>query len=180
MYYKDTAAGTYTLTFTASGYTTATHTFTVCPAVSLYDSSNNLIKTYAPTSTTPTAETGDGDPSTQKYALDYINDAITAAMPGDTVKLGDGTYEVDNNSYINLNEKITLTSVNGASSTTIRNTEEIDKAINVETTGTATTPIIIDGFTFQRLRATVDIDCAIRNTQARVTTLRCGTTSSTT
>jgi len=164
-YYKDTAAGTYTLTFAATGYTSATWTMTVAPAVSLYDASSSLINTYGATSTSPVAEiaAASGTGSTQKYASDYINDAITAAMAGDTVKLGDGIYEVDNDSYISLNTAATLTSVNGASSTTIRNTAEIDKAILVGVDGTAATPVIIDGFTFQRLRSTVDIDSAVRN-----------------
>ncbi len=56
VYYKDTAAGTYTLTFAATGYTSATWTFKVAPAVSLYDSSNSLVSTYAATSTSPVAE----------------------------------------------------------------------------------------------------------------------------
>jgi hypothetical protein len=163
VYYKDTAAGTYTFTFAATSYTSGTWTFKVAPAVSLYDSSNNLVSTYAPTSTSPTAETGDSDPYTQKYSADYINSAISAAMAGDTVKLGDGIYEVDSDSYIQVSKKITLTSVNGASYTTIRNTAEIDKALEVTTDGTATNPIIIEKLTFQRLRATVDIDMAIRN-----------------
>jgi len=178
VYYMDSTAGTHTLTFTASDYTTTTWTFTVAPAVSLYDSSDNLVNTYGPTTAAKAAETSAVSMSgvtASKYASDYINDAITAAMPGDTVKLGDGTYEVDNNSYINLNETITLTSVNGASSTTIRNTEEIDaQVISVGATGTSTYPIIIDGLTFQRLRSgsSYDIDCAIRNTYGDYVTVR--------
>ncbi|MFC2008223.1 right-handed parallel beta-helix repeat-containing protein [Chloroflexota bacterium] len=165
IYYRDTAAGTYTLTFAATGYTSATWTITVAPAVSLYDAADALVNTYGATSTSPVAEiaAASGTGATQKYASDYINDAITAAMAGDTVKLGDGTYEVDNDSYISLNKAATLTSVNGASSTTIRNTAEIDKAILVGTDGAAATPVIIDGFTFQRLRSAVDIDSAVRN-----------------
>ena len=169
LYYKDSTAGTHTLTFTASGYTTATWTFKVAPAVSVYDSSNNLINTYASTSASPTAETGDGDPYTQKYASDYINSAITAAMAGDTVKLGDGIYEL--NSYIDLSVKVTLTSVNGASSTTLRPVSEAmgtryignDLAILVHVTGTAANPVIISGLTFTRLRSTQEFDMAIYN-----------------
>ncbi|HUV55805.1 MAG TPA: right-handed parallel beta-helix repeat-containing protein [Dehalococcoidales bacterium] len=170
VYYRDTTAGTVTLTASATSYTSGTWAMTIAPGVSLYDGNNNLIKTYAATSTAAVAETGDSDPETQKYSVDYINDAITAAVAGDTVKLGDGIYELD--TYINLNKKVTLTSVNGASSTTIRNTAEIDKALQVGTTGTSTNPIIIDGFTFQRLRSTVDIDCAIRNTQGDYVTVQ--------
>ncbi len=164
VFYKDTAAGTYTLTFSATGYTSATWTITVAPAVSLYDASGNLVNTYAATSTSPVAEVaGSTTITTQKYGADYINSAIDAAIAGDTVKLGDGIYEVDSDSYINVNEKITLTSVNGASSTTIRNTAEIDKALEVGTDGSAANPIVIENLTFQRLRVTVDIDMAIRN-----------------
>ena len=176
VYFRGSTAGTHTLSFAASGYTTVTWTFKVCPEVSLYDSSSNLIKTYGPTATVLAAETNTTDggnvTDASHYGADYINDAITAAMAGDTVKLGDGIYEVDNDSYISLNKKVTLTSVNGASSTTIRNTAEINYAISVGTTGTSTNPIIIDGLTFQRLRADVDIDCAIRNTQGDYVTVR--------
>ena len=174
IYYKDTASGTYTLTFAATGYTSATWTITVAPAVSLYDAADALVNTYGATSTSPVAEiaAASGTGATQKYGSDYINSAITAAMAGDTVKLGDGTYEVDNDSYINLNTAVTLTSVNGASSTTIRNTAEIDKAILVSTDGAAATPMVIDGFTFQRLRSTVDIDCAVYNNGNDYVTVR--------
>jgi len=160
VYYKNSTAGTYILTFSATDYTSDTWTVTVAPGVALYDSAGNLINTFAPT--VAVAETGDGSPA-QKYASDYINDAITASFPGDTIKLGNGIYEVDNDSFISLNKAVTLTSLNGAAYTTIRNTVEIDKAILVGISGTAATPVVIDGFTFQRLRATVDIDCAVRN-----------------
>jgi hypothetical protein len=161
VYYKDSTAGTHTLTFSASGYTSATWTFTVCPGVSVYDSANNLISTYKPLSTSPTAETGDGDPYTQKYSVDYITDAISAAFAGDTVKLGDGIYEVD--TVISLSKAITLTSVNGASYTTLRPTTDAVHAIQVTTSGTATNPVVIDGLTFQRLRSGVEFDSAVSN-----------------
>jgi len=161
VYYRDSVAGTVTLTASATSYTSGTWAMTIAPGVSLYDGNNNLIKTYAATSTAAVAETGDSDPETQKYSVDYINDAITAAVAGDTVKLGDGIYELD--AAISLNKKVTLTSVNGASSTTLRPTTEIDKAIEVGISGTSTNPVVIDGFTFQRLRSTVDIDCAVYN-----------------
>jgi len=145
--YKDSAAGTHTLTASYSGLTDATWTMTVCPGVSLYDSSNNLINTYAPTSSTPRQENDD------YHGGDYINDAITAAMAGDTVKVGDGTYEMD--TVITLNKKVTLTSLNGASSTRLEPTTDNLDAINVEVTGTAANPVIIDGLTFDRLRGGV-------------------------
>jgi hypothetical protein len=162
VFYKDTTAGTHTLTFSASGYTSATWTITVAPAISLYDANNNLVNTYGATSTSPVAEiVGDTTFTSQKYGVDYINDAITAAFAGDTVKLGDGIYELD--TAISLDEKITLTSVNGASYTTLRPTTEINWAIAVATSGTATDPVVIDDLTFQRLRLNTDIDCAVRN-----------------
>jgi len=172
IYYKDTAAGSYTLTFAATGYTSATWTVIVAPAISLYDANDALVNTYGALSTSPVAEiaAASGTGSTQKYGVDYINDAITAAIAGDTVKLGDGTYELD--THIALSKKVTLTSVNGASSTTLRNTAEIDKAILVSTDGSAANPIVIDGLTFQRLRATVDIDCAVYNNGNDYVTVR--------
>ena len=177
VYYKDSTAGTHTLTFSADSYTSATWTITVAPAVSLYDANNNLVNTYGATSTAPVTELGSAEAGSvfanaPKFGSDYINDAITAAFAGDTVKLGDGIYEVDNNSYINLNEKITLTSVNGASSTTIRPTQDVDKAIGVGTAGTATNPVIIDGLTFQWLRSGTDIECAVYNAGYNYVTVR--------
>jgi hypothetical protein len=161
VYYKDSTAGTHTLTFSCDGYTSATWEITVAPAVSLYDANNNLVNTYGATSTSPVAEIADQATVTyaQKYGVDYINDAITAAFAGDTVKLGDGIYELD--AAISLDEKITLTSVNGASSTTLRPTTDIDKAINVATAGDSTNPVVIDGLTFQWLRYLTDIECAV-------------------
>jgi len=169
VFYMDTAGGTYTLTFTDSGgtYTAATWTFTVASKVSLYDSSDNLIKSYGATTTAPVAEiaqtaSGSTTLDNQKYGVDYINDAITAAMAGDTVKLGDGTYELD--ATISLNKKVTLTSVNGASSTTLRNiATTFDKGITVGISGTSTNPVIIDGLTFQRLRSGITFERAVYN-----------------
>ncbi|MCK4723858.1 MAG: hypothetical protein KAT75_11155, partial [Dehalococcoidia bacterium] len=108
IYYKDTAAGTHTLTASYSGLDSATWTIEVVPGVSVYDSSNNLISTYAPTTSSPVEE------SATVHSGDYIANAITAAITGDTIKLGDGTYELD--TVLTLDEKVTLTSVNGASS----------------------------------------------------------------
>jgi len=179
VYYKDSTAGTHTFTFSASGYTSATWTFKVCPGVSVYDSANNLISTYKPLSTSPTAETGDGSPYTQKYSMDYIADAITASFTGDTVKLGDGIYELDG--WLNLDKKVTLTSVNGASSTTLRPVSEplthryqsaTDVAIVVGTDGTSTNPVIISGLTFTRLRADSEFDQAIWNNMCDYVTVR--------
>jgi parallel beta-helix repeat protein len=125
VYYKDSTAGTHTLTFTASDYTTATWTITVAPAVSLYDSNNNLVSTFAPTTSAPASETSSSTCSavSNEQSADYITDAITAAMTDDTIKLGDGTYESDTNG-LTVDEAITLTSVNGADYTTIRISED--------------------------------------------------------
>ena len=163
IFYKDTAAGTYTLTFAATGYTSATWTITVAPAVSLYDTSGALVSTYGATSTSPVAEVAatSGTGSTQKYSVDYISDAISAAMAGDTVKLGDGIYELD--TVILVSAKITLTSVNGASSTTLKPLTDALDAVKVTTDGTSTNPIIIDGLTFTRLRLGVEFDQGIYN-----------------
>jgi parallel beta-helix repeat protein len=166
VYYKDTASGTFTLTFSASGYTSATWTMTVTPAVSLYDASDNLVSTYGPTTTYPAAETATTTLSSSyrsKVGADYINDAVTAAMAGDTVKLGDGIYEVDSDSYVNLNEKVTLTSVNGAAYTTLRPTSDAIHAIQIGISGTAANPVVIDGLTFSRLRYAYEFDSAVSN-----------------
>ncbi|GAI35350.1 unnamed protein product, partial [marine sediment metagenome] len=152
----------------ATGYTSGTWSMTIAPGVSLYDSSDNLIKTFAPTSTSPVAETGDADPTTQKYSVDYVQDAINASVAGDTVKLGDGIYELD--TAISLNKKVTLTSVNGASSTSLRPIAESnwhagasDIAIVVGISGTATYPVVVDGLTFDRLRSGVEFDQGVFN-----------------
>ena len=163
VYYRDSVAGTVTLTASASSYTSGTWTMTIAPGVALYDSSNNLINTYAATSTSPVAETGDSSPETQKYSADYINSAITAAVAGDTVKLGNGVYEADSDSYINLNQKITLTSVNGASYTTLKPTAAHVHALQVTVSGTAANPVIISGLTFDRLRPNVEFDAGVMN-----------------
>jgi hypothetical protein len=124
VYYKDSTAGTHTLTFTTSSYGTTTWTITVAPGVSLYDSNDNLVSTYAPTTSSPASETSSSTCSTvsNEQSADYINDAVTAAMTGDTIKLGDGVYESDDNG-VDVDEAITLESLNGADSTTIRISE---------------------------------------------------------
>ena len=110
--YKDSTAGTHTITASAGGYTSASWTITVAPAVSIYDTNNNLVNTYAPTSTSPVDE-GDGF-----CGGDYVQNAVSDALPGETVKLGDGIYEVG--SGITVAKAITIESVNGASFTTLR------------------------------------------------------------
>ncbi len=75
------------------------------------------MNTYAPTSTSPVAESGG------YHGGDYVQNAINDALPGETVKLGDGIYELDTG--ITMAKAITLQSVNGASSTTLRPTTSI-------------------------------------------------------
>ena len=110
--YKDSVDGAHTITASVLGYTDAEWTVTVAPAVSIYDSNNSLVNTYAPTFTSPVAE-GDGF-----YGGDYLQNAVSDALPGETVKLGDGIYEVA--SGITVAKAITIESVNGASFTTLR------------------------------------------------------------
>ena len=143
--YKDTTAGTHTITASAGGYTSASWTITVAPAVSLYDTGNELVGTYSPTSTAPVAESGTANSG------DYVQNAINDALPGETVKLGNGIYELDTG--LTIAKAITLQSVNGASSTTIRPTTSLSKAIDITATGSATYGVTIDGTTFDRLRS---------------------------
>jgi hypothetical protein len=126
----------------------ASWTVTVAPAVSVYDTNNILVNTYAPTSTSPVAEVVD---VIYTHGGDYLQNAINAALPGETVKLGDGIYEVD--TYITIGKAISLESVNGASSVTLRPTTTLDQAITITATGSATYGVTIDGITFDRLRS---------------------------
>ena len=162
--YKDTVAGTYTITASAGSYTEASWTITVAPAVSIYDLNNNLVNTYAPTSTSPVAE------SATVNSGDYLQNAINDALPGETVKLGDGTYELDTG--LTIADAITLQSVNGASYTTIRNTQDITKAIDITATGSATYGVTIDGITFERLRSGIDFTYAIYDSYADYITVQ--------
>jgi hypothetical protein len=162
IYYRDSAAGTHTLTVSHASYTSGTWTITVAPGVSLYDSNNNLIKTYAPLSTAAASETSTSYAgSAEKHGGTYVQDAINASVQGDTVKLGDGIYEVD--TVISLSKKITLTSDNGASYSILKPTTDAIHAIQVTTSGTATNPVVIDGLTFQRLRSAYEFDSAVSN-----------------
>jgi len=103
------------------------------------------------------------------YGGDYITSAISAAMPGDTIKLGDGIYELD--AYIDLSKKITLTSATSAAYTTIRPVKDpstsyfghSDLALVVKVSGTSANPVVIDGLTFTRLRSGEEFEIAIYN-----------------
>jgi hypothetical protein len=162
--YKDSTAGVHTITASAGGYTSVSWVMTVAPAVSIYDTNNNLVNTYAPTSTAPVAE------SDSYHGGDYLQNAINDALPGETVRLGDGIYEVDTG--ITMGKAITLRSVNGAASTTLRPTTTVDKAINITATGSATYGVTIDGITFDRLRSGTVFNYAIYDSYADYITVQ--------
>ena len=154
IYYRPTSAGTHTLqaaTVGSPSLTSATWTVYVAPAVVLKDASNNTIGSYGPAITATSSRT---------YGGAWVQAAIDAAFPGDTVELGDGIYELS--TVLTLDEKITLTEASGASAT-LRPTGEMDRAIIVTGDGTSTYPVIIDGLTFTRLRSASEFDCAIYN-----------------
>ncbi len=162
--YKDSVAGTYTISASVGSYTSASWTVTVAPAVSLYDTNNELVNTYAPTSTSPVDEGDD------YHGGDYVQNAVNDALPGETVKLGDGIYEVDTG--ITMAKAITLESVNGASSTTLRPTTIVDKAIDITATGSATYDVTIDGITFDRLRSGIVFNYGIYDSYADYITVQ--------
>lgn len=167
VYYLPGVAGTHTITAdaTAYGYALGTWTIYVAPGVELYDSSNNLIKTYAPTAASPVKET-DGN-----HGGDYVENAIDASITGDTVKLGGESgspaiYELD--TLLTVDQKITLTSKSGSDDyTTLRPTSDGMNAINVTADGTATNPITISYLTFDRKVVTggtnLNFDMAVKN-----------------
>jgi hypothetical protein len=147
IYYRPTSAGTHTLkaeVVSGTSLTEATWTVYVAPAVVLKDANSQTIGTYGPAS----ASTNDAT-----YGGAWIQSAIDAAFPGDTVELGTGKYELS--TPITLNKKITLTEASGASPT-LRPTSDAIHAIQVGVSGTATNPVVIDGLTFDRLRGESD------------------------
>jgi len=162
--YKDSTAETYTITASVGSYTSANWIVTVAPAVSVYDSNNNLVNTYAPTSTSPVAESGTANSG------DYVQNAINDALPGETVKLGDGTYELD--TYIAISKAITLESVNGASFTTLRPTTTLAQAIEITATGSATYGVTLDDITFDRLRSGIVFTDGIYDSAADYITIQ--------
>jgi len=163
--YKDSTAGTHTITASAGSYSSASWTITVAPAVSIYDANNNLVNTYAPTYTAPVTEN-----TTATNSGDYVQNAISDALPGETVKLGDGIYELD--TKITIAKAITLESVNGAASTTIRNTQDITCAANITATGSATYGVTIDGITFEHLRSGIDFTYGVYDQSADYITVQ--------
>jgi len=149
IYYKDTAAGTYTLTASYSGLTSCEWTFQVCPGVSLYDRYDNLINTYKPTASTPVEETAVCDTASQCKGGYYVDQAIDEATEYDTVKLGDGRYELDSTTtQLTIDDNyVTLTSVNGAASTTIYDTDDTGAApVTIQVSANYAT---VDGLTVQ-------------------------------
>ncbi len=163
IYYRPTSVGTHTLkaeVVSGTSLTLATWTVYVAPTVVLKDASDQTIGTYGPTSTSTTDSS---------YGGAAIQSAIDAAFPGDTVELGEGIYELS--TVITLDKKITLTEASGASAT-LRPTAEMDKAINVTTSGTAANPVIIDGLTFTRLRSALEFDVAIGSSGKSYITIR--------
>jgi len=154
VFYLPTTAGTHVLTATVvlgTAMTAGTWTVYVAPAVVLKDASGNTIGTYSPASGTYTADL---------LGVTYIQQAITAAFPGDTVELGTGIYEL--NTPLTLSKKITLTKATGATPT-LRPTADAIHAINVTISGTAANPVIIDGLTFSRLILGTEFDSAVSN-----------------
>jgi hypothetical protein len=162
--YKDTTAGTHTITATSGGYTSASWTITVAPAVSLYDTSNELVNTYSPTSTASV------DESDGYHGGYYLQNAINDALPGETVKLGDGIYELD--TALTMAKAITLQSVNGASSVTLRPTTTLAQVVTISATGSATYDVTIDGITFDRLRSGTVFTDGIYNSSADYLTIQ--------
>jgi parallel beta-helix repeat protein len=162
--YEDNVAGTCTITASAGGYTSASWTVTVAPAVSHYDVNNNLVNTYAPTSTSPVAES-DG-----YHGGDYIQNAVNNALLGETVRPGSGIYEVDTG--ITVAKAIILQSASGASATTLRPTTAVDKALNITATGSSTYGVTIAGITFSRLRSGTVFNYAIYDQSADYITVR--------
>jgi hypothetical protein len=149
VHYKDTTAGTYTLTASYSGLTSCTWTFQVAPAVSLYDQYDNLIDTFAPTSTSPVEE-GSLDSAVDDYKGGYyVDNAIDAATAYDKVVLGDGSYEVDTSTNKVTVDKadITIKSVNGADYTTIDGSSGVTDILIVTAAN-----VTIDGLTFKGLK----------------------------
>jgi len=154
VFYRPTTTGTHTLTatvVTGTTMTAGTIDIYVAPAVTLKDASGNEIATYKPAATLYTAGLMGGT---------YIQQAINAAFPGDTVELGEGIYELS--SALTLSQKITLTEASGASATLRPTADDLD-AIIVAVSGDSTNAVVIDGLTFDRLKAGTEFRRAVYN-----------------
>jgi len=158
IYYKDTTAGTYTLTASYSGLTSATWTFQVCGGVSLYDKYDNLINTFKPTAGTPVEEGAlDATPLSRKGGY-YVQQAMDASASYDKVVLGDGNYEVDNStnklSLAAAKTYVTIKSLNGADYTTIDASYEATEDILLAWAENVT----IEGLTFKGKKTATGTD----------------------
>ena len=142
LYFRATSAGTHTITASSTGYDDGTWTVTVAPAVSLYDSDGNLVNTFAPTTsnTTPTEKGG--------Y---YVNQAVTAAMAGDTIKLGAGIYDVTSNT-VTVDKAVTIEAVSGT--TPVLRCTGTPGSARISLSKGAT----FDGLTFRGLRWTTQLN----------------------
>jgi hypothetical protein len=153
IYYRDSAAGTHTLTATYTSLDTATLTMQVCPGVQLYDRYDNLIHTYAPTASDPVEETNASSVTNVYKGGKYIDMATDAAVNYDVIVLGDGHYEVDNSTnYLSFgNSYLTIESLNGADYTTIDGSGQTANTSTSQTISTSGTNLTFDGLTITNL-----------------------------
>jgi hypothetical protein len=154
IYYRDSTAGTYTLTAEYGSLDDATWTFQVCPGVALYDRYDNLIHTYAPTTSAPAQEVDISQVSGADWDVykggKYIDLATDAAVAYDVIVLGDGHYEVDSSTNdLNFgNSYLTIKSLNGADYTTIDGSAKTSSsASNDSTISTSGSNLTFDGLT---------------------------------
>jgi hypothetical protein len=141
LYFRATSDGTHTITASSGTYTDGTWQVTVAPAVSLYDANSNLVNTFAPLSTNeePTLKGG--------Y---YVNEAIIAAMEGDTIKLGNGIYDVTSN-VLTVDKAVTIEAVSGT--TPVLRCIDTPSSARVSLSKGAT----FNGLTFRGLRWTTQL-----------------------
>lgn len=153
VYYRDSTAGTHTLTASYTGLDDATWTMTVCPGASLYDRYDNLIHTYAPTTSAPVEEGNYSTVSNVYKGGKYIDLATDAAVAYDVIVLGDGHYEVDNSTnYLSFsNSYLTIKSLNGADYTTIDGSGQTTNTATSDTIDTHGTNLTFDGLTITNL-----------------------------
>jgi len=97
-----------------------------------------------------------------------IQNAITSASSGWSVKVGPGSYDES----VTVNKQITLVSTGGAASTIIGdiNSSTTGGDVTVSATGTTTYPVVIDGFTIKGAATT---GTALNITGDKVTVQNC-------